>query len=208
MICPQCGSTQPDDLQFCKSCGANLSALRQILASRDPSDKFDWSKTWVAEMFQGSEQAVRRAAELERLQGKTPETKRRNEIKAGVITASIGAALMVFLFALMGGIIASGRVSDAEAAILSRIWLAGLIPLFIGLALIINGTFISKKGSPSNIHQTDTDKRPVGSETVADLLPPAETNQRRAGVPFSVTDETTQHLKEPLERKAKAKHSD
>ncbi|MCC6328711.1 MAG: hypothetical protein IT174_09350 [Acidobacteria bacterium] len=204
MICPQCGSTQTDDLKFCKSCGANLSALRQLLAGRDPNDKFDWSKTWVAEMFQGSEQAVRRAAELERLQGKTPETKRRNEIKAGVITASIGAALMVFLFALMGGIIASGRVSDAEAAILSRIWLAGLIPLFIGLALIINGTFISKKGSPSNIHQTDTEKRTLGPEPVADLLPPAETNQLTAAVPFSVTDETTRHLNEPARPKPKA----
>jgi len=42
------------------------------------------------------------------------------------------------------------------------------------------------------------------SDAAADYLPPVETNQLRAGVPFSVTDETTQHLKEPVERKATA----
>jgi hypothetical protein len=76
MFCPQCGSTQGDELRFCKSCGANLHALRQILATREQDEKFDWSKTWVAEMFMSSEEAVKRAAELERLQGKTPEAKR------------------------------------------------------------------------------------------------------------------------------------
>ena len=51
MFCPQCGSTQNDELKFCKSCGVNLDAVRQAAAMRDPSEKFDWSRTWVAEMF-------------------------------------------------------------------------------------------------------------------------------------------------------------
>src|SRR6476660_7698899 len=106
MFCPQCGSTQSDDLKFCKSCGANLEALRQIMSSREPGDKFDWSNTWVAEMFMSGRDANKRQAEIERVQGLTPEMKRLTEIKAGVITASIGVALMILLFVLMGGIVA------------------------------------------------------------------------------------------------------
>ncbi|HEV8593005.1 MAG TPA: hypothetical protein VGQ55_12950 [Pyrinomonadaceae bacterium] len=188
MFCPQCGSTQNDELKFCKSCGANLQALRQVMATRDDEGKFDWSKTWVAEMFMSGEEAVKRAAEIERLQGKTPETKRRNEIKAGVITASAGVALMIALFMIMEGIILGGRVSDAAAAILSRIWIVGVIPLFVGLALIVNGMFVSKR---IDIHNTE---KPWQEP---EFLPPAETNQLAADIPFSITDETTQHLKTP-----------
>ena len=208
MFCPNCGSTQSDDLKFCKSCGANLASVRTALLSRESSEKFDWSKTWVAEMLMSGEESVRRAAEIERLQGITPEVKRRREIKAGVITASSGIALMVVLSVLMEGIIISGRISDLAAEILSRIWIVGLIPLLVGLALIINGMFVSKKNEKPNVHQTEPGTGELNSTASVDFLPPAETNQLRAGVPFSVTDETTQHLKEPIERKAKANNAD
>jgi hypothetical protein len=166
------------------------------MASRDESDeKFDWSKTWVAEMFMSGEESVKRAAEIERLQGKTPETKRRNEIKAGVITASTGVGLMIALAIIMEGIVMGGRVSDAAAAILTRVWIVGLIPVMVGAALIINGIFVSKKG---DVHSTDTGTAKPPAEP--SLLSPAETNQLAASVPFSVTDETTRHLKEPIER--------
>jgi hypothetical protein len=204
MFCPNCGSTQSNDLKFCKSCGANLGSVRTALLSREPAEKFDWSKTWVAEMLMSGEESVKRAAEIERLQGITPEVKRRREIKAGVITASSGIALMVVLSVLMEGIIISGRISDLAAEILSRIWIVGLIPLFVGLALIINGVFVSKKSEKPSIHRTEPGTGELKSTPSADFLPPAETNQLRVGVPFSVTDETTQHLKESVERKAKA----
>jgi hypothetical protein len=201
MFCPQCGSTQPDDLRFCKSCGANLQALRQIMATRETDEKFDWSKTWVAEMFMSSEEAVKRAAEIERLQGKTPEVKRRNEIKAGVITGSVGLGLMLLLLVLMEGIIASGRVSEAAAAILSRLWIVGIIPLLVGVALIVNGVFVSKRSDAESAHRADTDE-PEAIKT-PDFLPPADTSQF-SGVPFSVTDQTTRHLEEPVPARRKA----
>ena len=204
MFCPQCGSTQSDDLKFCKACGANLQALRQILANRDPDDKFDWSKTWVAEMFMSGDEAVKKAAEIERLQGITPEIKRNNEIKAGVITASVGIAVTILLFVLMGGIIESGRVSDAAAAILSRIWVAGLIPLFVGAALIFNGAYISRRSNerklPSPSGMVDADTNQLSHPGTPDFLPPADTNELfPAG--FSVTDETTTRLKVPRQHK-------
>ena len=193
MFCPQCGSTQNDELKFCKSCGANLHALRRIMSSRDESDeKFDWSKTWVAEMFMSGDEAVRHQAEIERIQGITPEIKRRNEIKAGVITASVGLALMLVLSILMEGIIIGGGISSRAAEILSRIWIVGVIPLLVGAALIFNGMVVSKKNAKSS-HPSDPETNELGSARPG-YLSPADTNRLSSSVPFSVTDETTENL--------------
>ena len=196
MFCPQCGSTQNDELRFCKSCGANLQALRQILSTREGEEKFDWSKTWVAEMFMSGEEAVKRQAELERLQGITPEVKRRNEIKAGVITASIGLGLMILLFVLMGGIIAGGQVPPEAAAILSRLWIVGVIPILVGAALVFNGMVVSKKGEQKPMLAPEVGNPELNVPASPEYLSPADTNELfPAG--FSVTDETTKHLKQP-----------
>lgn len=198
MFCPQCGSTQSDELKFCKSCGANLQALRQIMATREADEKFDWSKTWVAEMFMSGEEAVKKTAEMERLQGKTPEVKRRNEIKAGVITASAGVGIMILLFVLMQGIILGGSVSDAAAAILSRVWIAGILPMLVGLAMIVNGMFVSERGDiPAEpLSENDPVIKELNDAAPDQYLPPAATNQLVSEA-FSVTDETTKHLKVP-----------
>ena len=194
MFCPRCGSSQDEELKFCKACGANLYAVRQVVDNRQTDDKINWNKTWVAEMFASSTEAIRRQKELERLQGITPETKRYNEIKAGVITASVGLALMIFLAIFMQGIIIGGKVPSDTAEILSRLWVAGVIPISVGLALIFNGYFISRK-------MIETSKR--GSRETAELtgatfdtpaLQPANTTEF---IPtrFSVTEDTTKHLK-------------
>src|SRR5258705_10984477 len=117
----------------------------QVVTTREPEEKFDWSKTWVQEMFLSAEEKKRRKAEFELQRGITPEVRRYNEIKAGVIVGSVGLALSIFLFVFMGGLIASGKVTPDVAEILSRLWVAGVIPMFVGLALIINGTVVSKK---------------------------------------------------------------
>src|SRR5713226_7510372 len=109
MFCPQCGTSQSDELKFCKSCGANLFAVRQAVATRETGEKFDWSKTWVAEMMLTQEEREKRKEEIERQRGITPESRRHKEIKAGVITASVGVGLAVFLFVLMQGIILGGK---------------------------------------------------------------------------------------------------
>jgi hypothetical protein len=201
MFCPQCGSTQSDQLKFCKACGANLGIVKEALDSGKAPGKFDWGNTWVAEMFASSEESVRREKELERLKGITPEVKRRNEIKAGVIVASIGIGLMVFLYIFMQGIILSGRPSPGEAEILSRIWIAGIIPLMIGIALIINGAFVSKLFSRSEQGQKGADAKELAGNAPGEYLPPADTSPLfQAG--FSVTDETTAHLKEPARKRS------
>src|SRR5918912_3955110 len=147
MFCPKCGSNQSEDLRFCKACGANLQLVRQAVEARGEDEKFDWSKTWVAEMFLSEGERKRREEELERLRGITPEVKRYKEIKAGVITSSVGVALMIFLYVFMQGIILSGNVPPDGDAILSRLWIAGVFPIFVGAALITNGLFVSKRAA-------------------------------------------------------------
>jgi hypothetical protein len=204
MFCPQCGSTQSDELKFCKQCGANLFAVRKAVASPESVERFDWNKTWLAEMLRSGEENVRRAAEIERIQGITPETKRRKEIKAGVITASVGVGVMITVFMVMQGLILSGFIPEAVAQILSRVWVAGVIPMLVGFALIFNGMFVAKRGEGEAAALNRTDAPPTTKEFAdpakISFLEPSKTSSLGSDV-FSVTDETTQHLEEPASPK-------
>jgi uncharacterized membrane protein YvbJ len=59
MFCPKCGSTQSDELRFCKLCGANLFAVRQVVDSRETVEKSDWGKNWVADVVHTQEESKR-----------------------------------------------------------------------------------------------------------------------------------------------------
>src|SRR5258708_3429372 len=113
MLCPRCASNQSDDIKFCTFCGANLQAVREALETPDSARKFDWSNTWVAEMFMSGQAAEIRKREVERQLGITPEVKRYNEIKAGVIVSCVGIGVSVFLFVFMQAI-AGHSPNDAD----------------------------------------------------------------------------------------------
>ena len=196
MICPRCASNQVDDIKFCTSCGANLQAVREALETPD-GKKFDWGNTWVAEMFMSGQAAQIRQLEMERRLGITPEVKRYNEIKAGVIVSAVGVGVSIFLYFLMGAL-ANQEPRDAE--LLSRIWLAGVIPFMVGLALIINGVVVSKKMAQV-IEREQQKNMTLGEGTPARGLRAADTSEF---IPtnYSVTDQTTRHL-ENTERKIK-----
>ncbi|PYP88748.1 MAG: hypothetical protein DMF61_06075 [Blastocatellia bacterium AA13] len=187
MFCPQCGANQGEDLKFCKSCGANLFAVRQVVATRETDQKFDWSKTWVAEMFLSDGERKRRNEEYERLRGVTPESKREREIKRGVIVSCVGIGVSIFLFVLMQGIIAGAGLSHGEAEILSRLWIVGVIPFFIGLAFIINGLLVGRTRSieGSGTRSKDEEYRLKAVDT-SEFAPSSA----------SVTEDTTRQLKE------------
>lgn len=194
MICPRCASNQSDEIKFCTSCGANLQAVREALGA--PDTKFDWSNTWVAEMFMSGQAHEMRKLEMERRMGITPEIKRYNEIKAGVIVSSIGVGLMIFLHLLMDAI--AGQSLDRDAEILRKIWAAGVIPFMVGVALIINGVVVSKKMNAALERDQNKKKNLEEGPSPRGLRAPDTSEFVPAS--FSVTDQTTRHL-ENSERK-------
>src|SRR5205809_1412033 len=117
MFCPQCGTSQSEELKFCKQCGANLHAVRQVVNTKDSVEKFDWSKTWVTEIFLTEAEKKRRANQLDLLAGITPEIKRLKEIKAGVMTSSVGVGVMIFLFVMSQGLIVAGMLPHIAAEV-------------------------------------------------------------------------------------------
>ena len=179
MFCPGCGIQITDDTKFCKSCGANLRVVREALTGR--GEQFDWSKTWVAEMFLTEE-------EKERRRGVTPAEKRRNEIKAGVITTLAGLGVIIF-FRFFFEAVANNEPGD-DAEIIRRLWLIGVIPFLVGVGLLFNGIFLSKPG------------RIAPAPPPAPNQLPAKTTNQLAAAPatdFSVVEHTTAHLPEKRE---------
>jgi len=162
--------------------------------AREPSEGFDWSKTWVAEMFMSPQELKRRKEEIERQRGITPEMKRYNEIKAGVITGTVGIGIAIFLYVFMQGIILSGNVTSNSAEILSRLWIAGVLPLFVGIALIINGLFVSKKLLETARRDSQNAANSLEQQPNRQSLEPAESTEF-APPGFSVTEQTTKHLR-------------
>jgi hypothetical protein len=203
MFCPGCGTNQSDDLKFCKSCGTNLSAVRQAVTAGEMHPKFDWSKTWVAEMFLTQDEQELRKEMLERQRGITPlmrtEAKRHNEMKGGVITACIGLGLMIFLQVFFRGLIASGDLPPDAVEIVSRIWIVGIIPFFIGLALIINGAVVSKRlVDISRRELLGNDRQRMldaGRTTQGNLSYPATESTDAPSPKFGVTEQTTRELR-------------
>ena len=189
MFCPKCGSNQTDDIKFCKNCGGNLSAVRQAVATRETPEKFDWSKTWVAEMFLSEGERDRRKELLELQRGITPEVKREKELKAGIITSSVGIGVSIFLYVIMQGVILTIHNPGSEVEILSRVWIAGVIPFFIGLGIIVANLIVGR----DRRKQATTDSLEGGNDYQS--LPPSNT-ERFARPPFSVTDQTTRHLED------------
>jgi len=187
MFCPKCGTNQSDDLKYCKSCGANLFAVREVVTTRETGRKFDWNKTWVAEMMLSESEREKRKEELDRQRGVTPESRSHKEIKAGVITASVGVGLAIFLAILMEGVIMGGHIGADVAPILSRLWVVGVIPFFVGMGLLINGLFVKSSSQRSpGVLQKGADQMSLPPVDAAGYLPP----------PSSVTEHTTRQLKD------------
>lgn len=190
MFCPGCGIQVTDDLKFCRQCGANLHGAREGMMSRSTGEKFDWSKTWVADMFLSEE-------ERERRRGVTAEEKWLNEIKGGVITSFVGVGVMIFLRLFLEVI--ANQKSPGDAEILRSVWLAGIIPFVVGLGLIFNGLFITRRIVKRKEEQAQAAL--PSSKTPAAF--PAKTTNHLAIAPApasaaGVTEDTTAHLPEPV----------
>jgi len=202
MFCPQCGTSQSEELKFCKSCGANLYAVRKLVTSRETDEKFDWNKTWVAEMLLSSEEQKQRKQERDR--SISPGEKRYNEIKAGIITSFVGIGVMIFLYVFMQGVILSGQNPPSDVEILSRIWVAGVIPFFVGIGLLISGLFVRKSLAEPDRREIETKEtaRGLDSARSKDELSLSPNDWYENGSPKpSVTENTTRELRDTTQRR-------
>ena len=194
MLCPRCAANQSDEIKFCTSCGANLQAVREAL-DREPGKSFEGNDRWLA-MVRTAEAAELHKFEMKRRRGLTPEVQRYNEIKAGVIVSSVGVGLAIFLLFFMQGLV--GKVGPEAAEIITRIWLVGILPFLVGLALIVNGLVVSKRIVEA-LEREQKPTKPLEAGVSPRGLRAADTSEF---IPanLSVTDQTTRHL-EGSERK-------
>jgi hypothetical protein len=190
MYCPACGTETSDQTKYCTKCGVNLRRVKGVLGKggAGPKQGEDWGQFLVEE----------RKARGEARKKKTPEEKRLEELKAGVITSSVGFGLMVFLSLLFDAI--ASTINGPEGNILRSLWAVGLIPFMIGLGITFNGLFVSKRIVEMKRQQEMKDQQsPLFSapntSPVARLVEPSQYPVSD----FSVTETTTTKLREPVE---------
>ncbi|MEP7339727.1 MAG: hypothetical protein ABI977_18460 [Acidobacteriota bacterium] len=193
MYCPGCSAQTADDTKFCKQCGANLLGVREAMGAR--GEKFDWNKTWLAEMFISEEERDRRL-------GITPEKKRNNEIRGGVITTAVGLGVMIFLRYLFEAVAHQNGGNDAE--IINRVWLAGVIPFLIGIAIIFNALVLGGRELKAKQRQTPAFPPPP---PIPAQLEAKTTDQLSAATDFGVTEHTTAHLAERVPAQPRRENS-
>ncbi|QQS45372.1 MAG: zinc ribbon domain-containing protein [Acidobacteriota bacterium] len=192
MFCPQCGNEAREPYKFCKLCGANLSQVKQAMTLgpgetlRSP-DVVDYGKAYYEHWKE----------ELKRQWKKTPEEKRLEEIKAGVITTCVGIGVSLFMYFLLTAV-AAGE-PDKDAAILYVVRWIGFIPLLIGLSILFNALVISKRLVELKKKRTESNEMPayvpaIDTSPMQRLAQPAEP----AISDFSVTETTTTKLREPV----------
>lgn len=197
MFCPQCGTETREALKFCKQCGVNLRRVQGILGkggggSQAHFDRVDWEREALEEYREKRK--------------KSPEEKRLNEVKGGVITTCVGLGLMIFLNLLFDAI---ANVSpDPHAHILRSLWAVGLVPFLVGLALLFNGLYVSKKivelkrreaqDNLQSLFPATPETKPVPS-LPASRLPGSNLDEVRSSIEqdYSVTESTTTKLREP-----------
>ena len=192
MYCPSCGTEVSDQTKYCTKCGLNLRRVKGVLGKGGAGVKKgdDWEPFWLEE----------RRARNEARKKKTPEVKRLEEIKAGVITSSVGFGLMVFLSLLFNAI--ASTMEGPEANILRSLWAVGLIPFMIGLGILVNGLFVSKRIVELKRQQERQDQQSplfsapntLDTSPVARLVEPSQSPVSD----FSVTESTTTKLREPV----------
>ena len=192
MYCPSCGTEVSDQTKYCTKCGVNLRRVKGVLGKGGAGVKKgdDWEPLWLEE----------RRSRNEARKKKTPEVKRLEEIKAGVITSSVGFGLMVFLSLLFNAI--ASTIEGPGGNILRSLWAVGLIPFLIGLGILFNGLFVSKRIADLKRQQERNDQQSplfsapntLDTSPVARLVEPSQSPISD----FSVTETTTTKLREPV----------
>lgn len=187
MFCPNCGTETREAPKFCKKCGANLKRIQGVMGKGGAGNPNDWNQWWIEEHKEKRERNKR----------KSPEEKRLEEVKGGVITASAGLAITIFFNFLFDAI--ANSVGGPESSILRSLWAIGLVPLFIGLAIVFNGLFISKRIVELKKQDADQIPQPLFAPVPSTSpVPQLGEASARPISDFSIAEPTTARLREPI----------
>jgi hypothetical protein len=177
MYCPHCGQPSPEDRKFCKFCGTNLGVVSLALTqSAVPPKNLSEATTKILDDWFSHKPAP------------APEERRLKDIRGGVITSFTGMGICIFLYFFFGAVASNPRVPSEAAMIIQRIWLAGLIPFFVGVGLILNGILFHKPTTQSFPPASRQPTRLAAPETQRGLSTPGVV------IPPSVTEQTTHRL--------------
>jgi hypothetical protein len=199
MFCPDCGLEDKQSNQFCRACGTDLRTVRTALERPDSvtasavSARDDIGRAIAAkirESTSAAELAVVAEEVLPEVEKflESPEEKRMRRMRNGIIFSSIGAG------AALGVGFVSMFVLIKDFELMFLLALAGVVVFFLGLGMTLNGVFLTvpKKGLPDRSSDADRQRKlDAGKAETNDLVLPASSD-----VFSSVTEHTTQHLKE------------
>jgi hypothetical protein len=198
MYCPSCGSEERQLSQYCRACGTDLRLVRTTLERPDEitasavSAREQISQAFadrIRELDSGED--LEHVAEdvLPQLQKflESPEERRLRRLRAGVITSTVGLALTIVTVVM--------ALSEPD------FWpfvSAGLITLFVGLGLVLNGLVFSIPRKELPGETSDAISQVIlDSKGQKDLPQPrAMTNELSPAKPAvpSITEHTTHHL--------------
>jgi len=195
MFCPNCGLQENHSNQFCRACGSNLNVVRSAVERPDSitasavlaRDEIGRAIAFKIREAKSADElatiAEEALPEIEKFL-ESPEEKRLRRLRNGTMVASIGLGTAV------GFAIAAVLMHDAGVFFVAGL---GIVTLFIGLSLIFNAllfTVPKKSVSDKSFDATSQREIDAGGQTNDLLLPQSN------DVFSSVTEHTTQHLKE------------
>ena len=205
MFCPDCGLEDKQSNQFCRACGSDLRRVRTAIEQPDnitasAASARDEIGRAIAAKIRDSRSAEDLAVvtedvlpELEKFL-ESPEEKRLRRMRTGMIVSSVGLGTAVGISAI------STMMRDPDVIFLAAL---GVVCFFIGLGFILNGIFLTipRKRLEDKSSNADSQRKLDGlrSQTNDLVLP-----QGSPSVFSSVTENTTQHLKEkePVDRES------
>jgi hypothetical protein len=101
---------------------------------------------------------------------------------------------MIFLYVFMRGLTGSGLIDEEVTEILNRVWIAGIFPFMVGIGLVINGLIFSKR--LGNVAEKELLVKPDAQHSDASRPSLRSADTTEFITPdFSVTEETTKHLR-------------
>jgi hypothetical protein len=194
MFCPVCGSEQLS--QYCRSCGMDLMRLHSVLEKQDEIKTPSISaREEIGRAVADKIRELKSAKELSKvvedvlpgIEGflETPEEKRLNRIRAGMITAAIGLGAALAFVTLGWLNTEEGRDGSFFIACL------GLTTFLIGLGIMLNGWFFTIPKKLDKDQMSETFGKPAAESLLH--LAPKRSEAERLFTP-SVSEHTTHQL--------------